>query len=239
MNYKEALKTEQWYEKREEILKRDHYMCFRCERTASHVHHRYYLSIETMPWEYPDDALLSLCSNCHKREHNINPISNYTNPDLDNLDTINFPEKYVKKERKLYGQKVNLKKRIHELQNKSEVNKQNRIGFEKFWKDKFDVLLKRIENSEFSEIKYFTNKPMLMGLNAKVFDFLMEKNLVFFYEIDGSNFIENSTPMMLTYYIPSMKAAILLDDCSPTVKAWCDRNEVKYNLLSQINLQVK
>lgn len=210
-------------------------MCFRCEGTASHVHHRYYLSVETPPWDYPDDALLSMCSSCHKREHRINPLSDYTNPDLNKLSTINYPSKIQEKKRKSYYKKGNLKKSLYELQKKSRDNKNKRIGFEKFWEEKFNILLERIANSDYKNVKYFTNKPTLRGKNAQVFDYLMSKGLVFFYDIDGSNFVENSTPMSLTYYIPSMKAAILIDDCSPTTKAWCDRNKVKYNMISQIN----
>jgi len=36
------------------------------------VHHRYYENIE--PWEYPDEALITLCENCHEQETNLTII---------------------------------------------------------------------------------------------------------------------------------------------------------------------
>ena len=34
-----------------------------------HVHHRYYIE-DRCPWEYDDDALITLCSDCHSETHN-------------------------------------------------------------------------------------------------------------------------------------------------------------------------
>jgi len=31
-----------------------------------------------MPWEYENDTLESLCSGCHKKEHNIKPKRRFT-----------------------------------------------------------------------------------------------------------------------------------------------------------------
>jgi hypothetical protein len=31
-----------------------------------------------MPWEYDNDTLESLCSGCHKKEHNIKPKKRFT-----------------------------------------------------------------------------------------------------------------------------------------------------------------
>jgi len=31
-----------------------------------------------MPWEYDNDTLESLCSGCHKKEHNIKPKRRFT-----------------------------------------------------------------------------------------------------------------------------------------------------------------
>jgi 5-methylcytosine-specific restriction endonuclease McrA len=36
------------------------------------VHHKKYID-GLMPWEYDNDTLESLCSTCHKKEHNIKP----------------------------------------------------------------------------------------------------------------------------------------------------------------------
>ena len=40
------------------------------------IHHTYYIKGH-MPWEYGDDALVTLCENCHKRRHEKAPIPIY------------------------------------------------------------------------------------------------------------------------------------------------------------------
>lgn len=35
-----------------------------------HVHHKYYI-IGRKPWEYPNDALITLCSDCHEKLHKL------------------------------------------------------------------------------------------------------------------------------------------------------------------------
>ena len=30
-----------------------------------------------MPWDYPDDALITLCNNCHNKEHQTHTIKVY------------------------------------------------------------------------------------------------------------------------------------------------------------------
>lgn len=67
MTYIEKLKDPRWQKKRLEILERDEWRCRECgsrEKQLS-VHHRWYVS-GRMPWQYPNSALLSLCSECHK-----------------------------------------------------------------------------------------------------------------------------------------------------------------------------
>ncbi len=41
-----------------------------------HVHHMYYVQ-GCMAWQYPDKALTTLCSTCHKKEHMENHITTY------------------------------------------------------------------------------------------------------------------------------------------------------------------
>jgi len=41
-----------------------------------HVHHKYYV-LEQTPWEYADEALLTLCSNCHEELHNDQSVPVY------------------------------------------------------------------------------------------------------------------------------------------------------------------
>jgi hypothetical protein len=74
MTYQEKLKDPRWQKKRLKILERDDWACQKCFDTEStlHIHHRYYRKCE--PWEYPDDALVTLCENCHEEEKESRPI---------------------------------------------------------------------------------------------------------------------------------------------------------------------
>jgi len=57
-----------WQRKRLEILQRDDFKCqAECGAAGKelHVHHFYYVSGRA-PWEYPNDALITLCKDCHK-----------------------------------------------------------------------------------------------------------------------------------------------------------------------------
>lgn len=69
MTYSEQLQTWEWYNKREEILKRDNHKCQRCSDPPEqlHVHHKYY-EPNLMAWEYPNEALITLCLWCHEKE---------------------------------------------------------------------------------------------------------------------------------------------------------------------------
>ena len=65
MLYSDKLKNPLWQKKRLKIFERDNWKCLFCwsrERTLV-VHHLYYLEVE--PWEYPDEAFLTLCIDCH------------------------------------------------------------------------------------------------------------------------------------------------------------------------------
>lgn len=66
--YFELLKDPRWQKRRLEILKRDEWTCLDCgdDTKSLHVHHRYY-QWGLNPWEYSDDALMTLCEPCHKR----------------------------------------------------------------------------------------------------------------------------------------------------------------------------
>jgi hypothetical protein len=67
MTYSEKLKDPRWQEKRLRIMDRDRFTCQKCQDATKtlNVHHRYYTK-GAMPWEYSDDALVTLCENCHK-----------------------------------------------------------------------------------------------------------------------------------------------------------------------------
>lgn len=85
ISYEELLNCEEWKNKREEILARDNYECQYCHNNKGilQVHHKYYLKYpnnkKVKPWEYPNEALITLCDKCHKWEHSKrNPKVYYT-----------------------------------------------------------------------------------------------------------------------------------------------------------------
>lgn len=69
MTYQEILKHPFWQRKRLEILQRDDFTCIKCKdkHTNLQVHHLYYEN-DLYPWEYPNEALISLCELCHLKE---------------------------------------------------------------------------------------------------------------------------------------------------------------------------
>lgn len=76
-SYNELLFRQEWKDKRQQILIRDNYTCQFCgntDKSKLHVHHRQYHFIERLdtfcnPWEYPDECLITICTNCHTRGH--------------------------------------------------------------------------------------------------------------------------------------------------------------------------
>ena len=88
--YSDLLHTAEWRNKRERILKRDNYRCVYCGRrhVKLHVHHKYYSAypngVLVDPWNYPDDALITLCSYCHQRVHARKKIKVYHRRYTDN-----------------------------------------------------------------------------------------------------------------------------------------------------------
>lgn len=66
-------KRRKWQRKRIVILKRDGYLCQRCKRygkivEATTVHHIKHLD-EFPELAYDNDNLISLCKDCHGKEH--------------------------------------------------------------------------------------------------------------------------------------------------------------------------
>ena len=70
MTYQEKLRDIRWQERRLEIIERDKSTCQECFGPYKdlHVHHKYYKR-NAEPWEYKDDALVTLCANCHRQIH--------------------------------------------------------------------------------------------------------------------------------------------------------------------------
>jgi hypothetical protein len=54
------------------------------EANPIHVHHLYYV-MDKLPWEYPHDALTSLCASCHESLHQREHVRIYlSESDLEN-----------------------------------------------------------------------------------------------------------------------------------------------------------
>jgi len=67
MTYAEKLRDPRWQKKRLEIMSRDRFTCRSCGDASKtlNVHHCYYTK-GSMPWEYPDSALVTYCHRCHQ-----------------------------------------------------------------------------------------------------------------------------------------------------------------------------
>lgn len=67
--YAEKLLDPLWQQKKSSIQIRDQFTCQKCgdKKTELHVHHRHYIS-GRLPWDYPDNLLITLCKPCHMEE---------------------------------------------------------------------------------------------------------------------------------------------------------------------------
>lgn len=67
--YAEKLKDPRWQKRRLQILERDHWNCTACndESSTLHVHHLFYEN-DKEPWEVEENALTTLCEECHEFE---------------------------------------------------------------------------------------------------------------------------------------------------------------------------
>lgn len=73
MTYQEQLNDPRWKAKRQEIIERDWGFCTKCMSSKNlQVHHLVYIDGK-MAWEYPGNALTTLCADCHALEHNKIP----------------------------------------------------------------------------------------------------------------------------------------------------------------------
>lgn len=69
MTYEEQLKDKRWWLFREIILCRDNKQCTRCGSTEHLQAHHLYYSSGSMAWDYPYEALVTLCKRCHEIAH--------------------------------------------------------------------------------------------------------------------------------------------------------------------------
>jgi len=80
--YSELLKNRKWKTKRKRIIFRDGDKCTVCGNKENLcAHHTYYYKIKVKPWDYPDDALITLCEKCHNEWHTHNKNVHIDNPD--------------------------------------------------------------------------------------------------------------------------------------------------------------
>lgn len=70
LSYEEQYQHPFWRRKSNEILERDDYTCKCCgSKTKNlHAHHLYYEK-DVHVWEYDNEALVTLCNDCHKNIH--------------------------------------------------------------------------------------------------------------------------------------------------------------------------
>jgi len=67
-SYTELLKDERWKWLSSTVKQRDNFTCQRCGSIENlEVHHTKYTSY--LPWETPEQYLITLCYDCHKAAH--------------------------------------------------------------------------------------------------------------------------------------------------------------------------
>lgn len=68
--YKALLNRVEWKIRRLQIFTRDAFKCQYCcdSKRKLHAHHILYLKNAT-PWNYPENYLITLCEQCHEKEH--------------------------------------------------------------------------------------------------------------------------------------------------------------------------
>lgn len=91
--YSDLLKHPNWQKKRLEIFQRDNWACRKCEDTTTElqIHHLYYLK-DKLPWEYPDNALMTLCECCHKKAEFMKWLVKKA---VEEMDKLGFPRNDV------------------------------------------------------------------------------------------------------------------------------------------------
>lgn len=74
VDYYNLLKDFRWIKKRNIIFKRDGRRCTVCgSKKNLQVHHTYYID-GSLPWNYPDYSLMTVCRDCHKTYHEYHEL---------------------------------------------------------------------------------------------------------------------------------------------------------------------
>jgi len=91
--YLELLRHPFWQKRRLEVFQRDNFTCQKCTDTLSNlqVHHLYY-KFDILPWDYPDDALLTLCDLCHAKAEFIKYLHRFVGIYLKMVDKFNVAD---------------------------------------------------------------------------------------------------------------------------------------------------
>lgn len=94
MKYSEALQQEEWKIKRLEILERDNKKCTECGSNKNlEIHHTFYYRQKTLPWNYPNDGLKTLCKKCHTAYHDTHShliIDKTTKIEIDKINWTKY-----------------------------------------------------------------------------------------------------------------------------------------------------
>jgi len=131
--YQKALKSIKWITKRNIIKERDGHKCVKCgHKDKLEVHHTYYLSGK-MPWEVPDDCLITLCHICHEKEHKGRDISTFMRNKPPKQKEVKKPaikkkvkHKTPRKERRENNKKLKAKKKLQDSLSKVDKALQNK-----------------------------------------------------------------------------------------------------------------
>jgi hypothetical protein len=74
MSYKDKLRDPRWQRRRLDVLNAANWTCqdagCKSNTKTLEVHHCYYLP-DTDPWDYPTDAYLALCEDCHEERQQL------------------------------------------------------------------------------------------------------------------------------------------------------------------------
>lgn len=140
-DYSISLQDPRWRAKSKKIKDRDGYRCVKCDikNVELHVHHKYYY-YGREPWDYTDNALITLCGACHDKEHAGKDISEFFRNSR-RKKKPNPPKKKKEKKPKLIVEEVPIvKERRSSKELKQRLNQHNSYK-ENVSEDELDVLV--------------------------------------------------------------------------------------------------
>ena len=92
MTYADKLKDPRWQVRRAQILALDGNKCQYCKTDKKlNVHHTYYIKGRE-PWDYPNNALIVLCLNCHELAHERIKAAKYNKERINKIDSGEVPK---------------------------------------------------------------------------------------------------------------------------------------------------